>query len=124
MHSFAMTVHRNFVQVEIIANNQGNRTTPSYVAFTSTEQLVGDPAKDQVWYAPLEIQSVTVHDVQDDVVFLFALITYDMCIKVTINPTNTIFHAKKLIGRKFADSTVQSDMKHWPFKVVDTDVKQ
>ena len=48
MHSFAMTVHRNFVQVEIITNNQGNRTTPSYVAFTSTEQLVGDPAKDQV----------------------------------------------------------------------------
>ena len=110
--------------MEIIANNQGNRTTPSYVAFTSTEQLVGDPAKDQVWYSPLEIQSVTVHDVQDGVIFLFALITYDMYIKVTINPTNTIFDAKKLIGRKFADSTVQSHMKHWPFKVVDTDVKQ
>ena len=47
-----------------------------------------------------------------------------MYIKVTINPTNTIFDAKKLIGRKFADSTVQSHMKHWPFKVVDTDVKQ
>ena len=44
-----------------------------------------------------------------------------MYIKVTINPTNTIFDAKKLIGRKFADSTVQSHMKHWPFKVVDTD---
>ena len=43
-----------------------------------------------------------------------------MYIKVTINPTNTIFDAKKLIGRKFADSTVQSHMKHWPFKVVDT----
>ena len=44
-----------------------------------------------------------------------------MYIKVTINPTNTIFDAKKLIGRKFADSTVQSDMKHWPFRVIDTD---
>ena len=44
-----------------------------------------------------------------------------MYIRVTINPTNTIFDAKKLIGRKFADSTVQSDMKHWPFRVIDTD---
>jgi len=72
-------------KVEIIANDQGNRTTPSYVAFTDTERLIGDPAKNQV----------------------------------AINPTNTIFDAKRLIGRKFNDSTVQSDLKHWPFKVVD-----
>jgi len=72
-------------KVEIIANDQGNRTTPSYVAFTDTERLIGDPAKNQV----------------------------------AINPTNTIFDAKRLIGRKFADSTVQADMKHWPFSVID-----
>merc|ERR1712172_135394 len=70
-------------KVEIIANDQGNRTTPSYVAFTDTERLIGDPAKNQV----------------------------------AINPTNTIFDAKRLIGRKFEDATVQSGMKHWPFNV-------
>merc|ERR1712212_615750 len=72
-------------KVEIIANDQGNRTTPSYVAFTDTERLIGDPAKNQV----------------------------------AINPSNTIFDAKRLIGHKFDESTVQSDMKHWPFDVVD-----
>ena len=72
-------------KVEIIANDQGNRTTPSYVGFTDTERLIGDPAKNQV----------------------------------AINPTNTIFDAKRLIGRKFDDETVKSDMKHWPFKVIE-----
>jgi len=76
-------------KVEIIANDQGNRTTPSYVAFTDTERLIGDPAKNQV----------------------------------AINPSNTIFDAKRLIGRKFADATVQSDMKHWPFDVIDVGSK-
>jgi len=71
-------------RVEIIANDQGNRTTPSYVAFTETERLIGDAAKSQA----------------------------------AMNANNTVFDAKRLIGRKFTDAAVQSDMKHWPFSVV------
>ncbi|KAH1164875.1 heat shock cognate 71 kDa protein-like [Mauremys mutica] len=71
-------------KVEILTNDQGNRTTPSYVAFTDTERLIGDAAKNQA----------------------------------SRNPTNTVFGAKRLIGRRFDGAVVQSDMKHWPFTVV------
>ena len=74
-------------RVEIIANDQGNRTTPSYVAFTDAERLIGDAAKNQV----------------------------------SMNPENTIFDAKRLIGRKIDDASIQSDMAHWPFKVIAKD---
>jgi L1 cell adhesion molecule like protein len=74
-------------KVEIIPNDMGERTTPSYVAFTDTERLVGDAAKNQI----------------------------------TRNPTNTVFDAKRLIGRKYEDREVQEDMKLWPFKVVKDD---
>ncbi|GAO16225.1 hypothetical protein UVI_02000080 [Ustilaginoidea virens] len=69
---------------DIIANDQGNRTTPSFVAFTDTERLIGDAAKNQV----------------------------------AMNPHNTVFDAKRLIGRKFNDAEVQADMKHFPFKII------
>jgi L1 cell adhesion molecule like protein len=72
-------------RVEIIANDQGNRTTPSYVSFTDDERLVGDAAKGNA----------------------------------ASNPTNTVFDAKRLIGRRFNEPSVHSDMKHWPFKVLE-----
>jgi len=71
-------------RVEIISNDQGNRTTPSYVAFNDSERLIGDAAKNQT----------------------------------AMNPHNTVFDAKRLIGRKVSDAEVQADMKHWPFKIV------
>jgi len=77
-------------RVEIIANDQGNRITPSYVAFTAEgERLIGDAAKNQL----------------------------------TTNPENTIFDAKRLIGREFKDSSVQHDLKYFPFKVVEKQTK-
>ena len=70
---------------EIIANDQGNRTTPSYVAFTDKERIIGDGAKNQS----------------------------------SMNPENTVFDAKRLIGRDYNDITLQSDLKHFPFEVKD-----
>jgi heat shock 70kDa protein 1/2/6/8 len=70
-------------RAEIIANDQGNRTTPSYVAFTETERIIGDGAKNQA----------------------------------SSNPTNTIFDAKRLIGKNFSDPLVQSDIKNFSYNV-------
>ena len=70
-------------RVEIIANDQGNRTTPSFVSFTETERLIGDAAKSQA----------------------------------ASNPSNTVFDAKRLIGRKYTDSTVQEDKKHFSYDI-------
>ncbi|XP_050250454.1 heat shock cognate 70 kDa protein-like isoform X4 [Quercus robur] len=72
-------------RVEIIVNDQGNRTTPSFVAFTPAERLVGDAAKNQV----------------------------------ARNATNSVFDAKRLIGRRFSDPLVQSDINLWSFKVIE-----
>jgi len=77
-------------KVEIIANDQGNRTTPSYVAFTDIERLVGNSAKNQA----------------------------------AVNPTNTVFDAKRLIGRKYDDPNIISDKKHWPFELTYDDTNR
>ncbi len=76
-------------KVEIIANDQGNRITPSWVAFTDEERLVGDAAKNQG----------------------------------AINPENTVFDVKRLIGRKYTDTTVQHDKKLLPYDIVEKDGK-
>ena len=70
---------------EIIANDQGNRTTPSYVAFSNDERIIGDGAKNQA----------------------------------AMNPSNTVYDAKRLIGREFKDQIVQQEMKGFPFQVKD-----
>ncbi|GMG20085.1 unnamed protein product [Ambrosiozyma monospora] len=82
--TYSCVAHFSNDRVGIIANDQGNRTTPSFVAFTDTERLIGDAAKNQA----------------------------------AMNPANTVFDAKRLIGRKFDDAEVQGDVKHFPFKVV------
>ncbi|KAK9237479.1 heat shock protein 70 family [Lipomyces kononenkoae] len=83
--TYSCVAHFSNDRVEIIANDQGNRTTPSFVAFTDTERLIGDAAKNQA----------------------------------AMNPANTVFDAKRLIGRKFSDAEVQGDIKHFPFTVID-----
>ena len=78
-------------RVEIIPNDQGNRITPSYVAFTpdTGERLIGDSAKNQL----------------------------------TLNPRNTIFDVKRLIGREFSEKVVQDDLKLWPFEITNRNNK-
>ncbi|XP_057436414.1 heat shock 70 kDa protein 4-like [Lotus japonicus] len=71
-------------RVEIIHNDQGNNTTPSFVAFTDKQRLIGEAAKNQA----------------------------------ATNPDNTVFDAKRLIGRKFSDPIIQKDILLWPFKVI------
>ncbi|AAS52868.2 AER187Wp [Eremothecium gossypii ATCC 10895] len=87
--TYSCVAHFANDRVEIIANDQGNRTTPSYVAFTDTERLIGDAAKNQA----------------------------------AINPSNTVFDAKRLIGRKHDDPEVANDAKHFPFKIVNKEGK-
>ncbi|MHB1952384.1 MAG: molecular chaperone DnaK [Sulfobacillus sp.] len=82
--TYSCVAYFDGTNVQVIANDQGNRTTPSYVGFNDSERLVGDAAKNQC----------------------------------AMNPTGTVFDAKRLIGRKFSDPTVQHDIKLWPFKVV------
>ena len=72
-------------KVEIVPNEQGNRITSSFVAFTDIERLIGDSAENQV----------------------------------SMNPLNTVFEAKKLLGKRFDESSVASHNKYWPFKLLE-----
>jgi len=76
-------------RVEIIANDLGSRITPSYVAFTESERLIGDAAKNQA----------------------------------ALNPENTVFDVKRLIGRRFDDAEVQRDKKLYPYKIIEREGK-
>uniref|UniRef100_A0AAZ3R0M7 Heat shock protein 70 n=1 Tax=Oncorhynchus tshawytscha TaxID=74940 RepID=A0AAZ3R0M7_ONCTS len=107
-------------KVEIIANDQGNRTTPSYVAFTDTERLIGDAAKNQHGKVEIIANDQGNRTTPSYVAFTDTerLIGDAAKNQVAMNPNNTVFDAKRLIGRKFNDQVVQADMKHWPFKVV------
>ncbi len=71
-------------QVEIIANDSGNHTTPSCVVFEENQRHIGEAAK---------------------------------CV-MSVNPTNSVYDAKRRIGRRFNDPIVQNDMKNWPFQVI------
>ncbi|KIM81916.1 hypothetical protein PILCRDRAFT_820786 [Piloderma croceum F 1598] len=83
--TYACVIVQRGGRVEIIANDQGHRITPSWVSFTDEERLVGDSAKN------------AFHS----------------------NPANTVFDAKRLIGRKMDEADLKKDMRHWPFKVID-----
>lgn len=87
--TYSCVANFRYNRVDIIPNDQGNRTTPSFVAFTDTERLCGEAAKNQA----------------------------------AMNPTNTVFDAKRLIGRKYDDNDVTDDIKHFPFSVVNVDSK-
>ena len=81
-------IYRNGM-VEVIANDQGNRTTPSFVSFTSEERLIGDAAKSSA----------------------------------SSNPKNTVYDAKRMIGRNFNDTAIQEEMKHFSYDVVNKNNK-
>ena len=85
-----MSVGGKIIDAKLSANDQGNRTTPSYVGFTEEERIIGDGAKES---------------------------------SICMNPENTVFDAKRLIGRDFNDVTLQSDLKNFPFKVSGKDNK-
>ncbi len=96
-------------RVEIIANDQGNRITPSYVAFTSEgERLIGDAAKNQLTSNP-ESKFISSCPL---------LLTDHISISL-----DTVFDAKRLIGREYSDPSVQQDIKHFSFKVIEKNSK-